>query len=64
MARMDPIPLEECTDPDLAEAMDHFTHTLGSVPDGLTAVEREPAITKANHQAESDIFNPNSQVQA
>src|SRR5882724_1368217 len=47
MARMSPIPAEQCTDPDLSAAFDHLTHTLGFVPNSVLTMQRVPAIAKA-----------------
>jgi len=40
MARMEPVPAEACTDPVLADALGHFTTTLGFVPNSLLTMQR------------------------
>ena len=40
---MAPIPVEDCTDPELAAALGHFTKTLGFVPNSLLTMQRVPA---------------------
>ncbi len=62
MARMDPIPLEECTDPDLAEALGHFTRTLGFVPNSLLTMQRVPGIAKAVVGLNRAVFDANGRV--
>ncbi len=62
MARMDPLPAETCTDPELATALGHFTHTLGFVPNSLLTMQRVPGIAKAVIQLNRAVFDPNGQV--
>jgi hypothetical protein len=40
VTRMTPIPLEECPDPDLRATLEHFTTTLGFVPNRLLTMQR------------------------
>lgn len=62
MTRMAPIPLEECTDPDLRATLEHFTTTLGFVPNSLLTMQRVPAIAKAVVQLNRAVFDPNGLV--
>jgi uncharacterized peroxidase-related enzyme len=62
MARMEPIPVEQCPDPDLATALGHFTKTLGFVPNSLLTMQRVPAIAKAVIQLNRAVFAPDGQV--
>ena len=62
MARMEPIPAEDCTDPDLAEALGHFTRTLGFVPNSLLTMQRVPAIARAVIQLNRAVFAPDGEV--
>jgi uncharacterized peroxidase-related enzyme len=62
MARMTPIPPEDCTDPDLAEALGHFTRTLGFVPNSLLTMQRVPAIAKAVIQLNRAVFAADGEV--
>ena len=56
MARMAPIPLEECPDPDLRATLEHFTTTLGLVPNSLLTMQRVPAIAGAVVQLNRAVF--------
>ncbi len=60
MARMEPLPIEECDDPELAEMFDHFVGTLGFVPNSLLTMQRVPAIAKATIQFNRAVFGPDS----
>lgn len=62
MARMTPIPPEDCTDPALAEALAHFTRTLGFVPNSLLTMQRVPAIAMAVIQLNRAVFAADGQV--
>ena len=62
MARMDPIPAEECTDPELREMFDHFVNTLGFVPNSLLTMQRVPGIAKAVIGMNRAVFSPGSAV--
>lgn len=62
MTRMAPIPLEECTDPDLRATLEHFTKTLGFVPNSLLTMQRVPAIATAVVQLNRAVFDPNGLV--
>ena len=62
MARMEPIPAEDCTDPGLAEALGHFTRTLGFVPNSLLTMQRVPAIALAVIQLNRAVFAPDGEV--
>ena len=62
MARMAPIPLEECPDPDLRATLGHFTTTLGFVPNSLLTMQRVPAIAGAVVQLNRAVFDPNGRV--
>ena len=63
MARMEPIPVEQCTDPDLAEAMGHFAKTLGFVPNSILTMQRVPAIAKAVIGLNRAVFAPDGEVE-
>lgn len=62
MARMTPIPPEDCTDPDLAEALGHFTRTLGFVPNSLLTMQRVPAIAMAVIGLNRAVFAADGEV--
>ena len=62
MARMAPIPLEECPDPDLRATLEHFTTTLGFVPNSLLTMQRVPAIAGAVVQLNRAVFDPKGRV--
>ena len=62
MARMAPIPLEECPDPDLRATLGHFTTTLGFVPNSLLTMQRVPAIARAVVQLNRAVFDPKGRV--
>src|SRR4051794_31917160 len=62
VARMLPVPVEDCTDPDLAEALGHFTRTLGFVPNSLLTMQRVPAIALAVIQLNRAVFAPDGEV--
>ena len=59
---MQPIAAEACTDPDLAQALGHFTKTLGFVPNSLLTMQRVPAIAKAVIQLNRAVFAPDGEV--
>ena len=62
MARMEPVPAEACTDPVLADALGHFTTTLGFVPNSLLTMQRVPAIALAVIQLNRAVFAPEGEV--
>ena len=62
MARMAPIPVEDCTDPELAAALGHFTKTLGFVPNSLLTMQRVPAIAAAVIALNRAVFAPDGGV--
>ncbi|PWN05021.1 peroxidase [Nocardioides silvaticus] len=62
MARMAPIPPEDCTDPELGEAFQHFVRTLGFVPNSLLTMQRVPAIAAAVIQLNRAVFAPDGEV--
>ena len=62
MARMDPLSLEECSDPELRATFDHFVHTLGFVPNSLLTMQRVPAFAKAVVQMNRAVFSPAGKV--
>ncbi len=62
MARMDPIPLEECVDPELREILEHFVTTLGFVPNSLLTMQRVPAFAKAVVQMNRAVFGAGGKV--
>jgi len=59
---MEPIPAEDCIDPELAEALGHFTRTLGFVPNSLLTMQRVPAIAMAVIQLNRAVFAADGQV--
>ena len=62
MSRMEPLPLEECSDPELRITLEHFVNTLGFVPNSLLTMQRVPAIAKAVVQLNKAVFDPNGRV--
>jgi uncharacterized peroxidase-related enzyme len=59
---MSPIPAEDCTDPQLAEDFQHFTRTLGFVPNSLLTMQRVPAIAAAVIPLNRAVFAPGGEV--
>jgi uncharacterized peroxidase-related enzyme len=59
---MDPIPLEQCADPDLRATLEHFVTTLGFVPNSLLTMQRVPAIAKAVVQLNRAVFDPAGRI--
>jgi uncharacterized peroxidase-related enzyme len=59
---MQPVPVEDCTDPELATALGHFTQTLGFVPNSLLTMQRVPGIAKAVIQLNRAVFAPDGEV--
>ncbi|HEX5089435.1 MAG TPA: carboxymuconolactone decarboxylase family protein [Nocardioides sp.] len=59
---MHPVPVEDCADPELAEALGHFTRTLGFVPNSLLTMQRVPAIAKAVIALNRAVFAPDGEV--
>lgn len=59
---MTPIPLEECSDPELRATLEHFNSTLGFVPNSLLTMQRVPAIAKAVVQLNRAVFDPNGRI--
>jgi len=62
MARMEPLPLEACEDPELRSIMEHFVNTLGFVPNSLLTMQRVPAIAKATIQFNKAVFSPDGNI--
>ncbi len=62
VTRMQPIPAEDCADPELADALGHFTRTLGFVPNSLLTMQRVPAIAKAVIHLNRAVFAPDGEV--
>ncbi len=62
MARMEPLPIEACEDPELRAIMDHFVMTLGFVPNSLLTMQRVPAIAKATIQFNKAVFSPDGLI--
>lgn len=62
MARMEPLPLEECDDPELRELLDHFVTTLGFVPNSLLTMQRVPGLAKAVVGMNKAVFDPKGRV--
>lgn len=62
MARMEPLPVEACEDPELRAVMDHFVKTLGFVPNSLLTMQRVPAIAKATIEFNKAVFSPDGLV--
>ena len=59
---MDPLPLEECPDPELRKTLEHFVTTLGFVPNSLLTMQRVPEFAKAVVQMNRAVFAPNGKV--
>jgi uncharacterized peroxidase-related enzyme len=62
MTRMAPIPLDECSDPELRMTLEHFVATLGFVPNSLLTMQRVPGIAKAVVQLNRAVFDPGGRV--
>lgn len=62
MTRMAPIPIEECSDGELRATLEHFTATLGFVPNSLLTMQRVPGIARAVVQLNRAVFDPNGRV--
>lgn len=62
MARMNPISLEECADPELRQTFEHFANTLGFVPNSLLTMQRVPAFAKAVVQMNRAVFSSDGAV--
>ncbi len=62
MARMDPLPIEACDDPELRATMEHFVKTLGFVPNSLLTMQRVPAIANATVQFNKAVFGPDGRL--
>ena len=62
MSRMKPLAIEECADPELRAALEHFVNTLGFVPNSLLTMQRVPAIAKAVVQFNRAVFDPAGRV--
>jgi len=60
---MQPVSVEDCTDPELAQAMAHFTTTLGFVPNSILTMQRVPALAKAVIQLNRAVFAPDGRVE-
>jgi uncharacterized peroxidase-related enzyme len=59
---MAPIPLDECSDPELRMTLEHFVATLGFVPNSLLTMQRVPEIAKAVVQLNRAVFDPGGRV--
>ena len=62
MARMDPLAIEDCSDPELRELLEHFVRTLGFVPNSLLTMQRVPGLAKAVVQMNKAVFDPKGRV--
>ena len=62
MSRMEPMPIEDCPDPELRNTLQHFVTTLGFVPNSLLTMQRVPAIAKAVVQLNRAVFDPAGRV--
>ena len=62
MARMEPLPIEDCQDPELRGLLEHFVNTLGFVPNSLLTMQRVPGLAKAVVQMNKAVFDPNGRV--
>ena len=62
MSRMEPLPIEDCPDPELRSTLQHFVNTLGFVPNSLLTMQRVPAIAKAVVQLNRAVFDPAGRV--
>lgn len=62
MARMEPLPLEACTDPELRATLEHFVNTLGFVPNSLLTMQRVPGFAKAVVQMNRAVFGQEGTV--
>ena len=62
MARMEPLPIEACEDPELRKIMEHFVETLGFVPNSLLTMQRVPELAKATVQFNRAVFGPHSTI--
>jgi uncharacterized peroxidase-related enzyme len=62
MTRMAPLPLDECSDPELRMTLEHFVSTLGFVPNSLLTMQRVPGIAKAVVQLNRAVFDPGGRV--
>ncbi len=62
MSRMQPLTIDECSDPELRATLEHFVDTLGFVPNSLLTMQRVPAIAKAVVQFNRAVFDPSGRV--
>ena len=62
MSRMEPMPIEDCPDPELRNTLQHFVTTLGFVPNSLLTMQRVPAIAEAVVQLNRAVFDPAGRV--
>ena len=62
MARMEPLAIEECQDPELRALLGHFVDTLGFVPNSLLTMQRVPGLAKAVVQMNKAVFDPSGRV--
>ncbi len=62
MSRMQPLPIEECPDPELKATLEHFVNTLGFVPNSLLTMQRVPAFAKSVVQMNRAVFAPDGKV--
>lgn len=62
MSRMEPLPIEDCVDPELRGTLEHFVKTLGFVPNSLLTMQRVPAIARAVVQLNRAVFDPAGSV--
>lgn len=58
MSRMEPMPIDDCPDPELRSTLEHFVKTLGFVPNSLLTMQRVPAIARAVVQLNRAVFDP------
>ncbi len=62
MARMEPLPVEDCPDPELRSTLEHFVNTLGFVPNSLLTMQRVPGFAKAVVQMNRAVFARDGKV--
>ncbi len=62
MARMEPISIEDCADPELRSVFDHFVNTLGFVPNSLLTMQRVPGFAKSVVAMNRAVFSPDGEV--
>lgn len=62
MARMKPLAIDDCPDPELKQVFRHFEQTLGFVPNSLLTMQRVPAFAKSVIQMNKAVFDPAGRV--